>query len=353
MFSIETVWESMKRRWLFIAIITILCLVAGAASSFLSRGETVVNTAYTAEAAIYASPYESSDEGTRYNYEASDDRSITDTRHVVLSNEVAGEVRRQLGSDVTVTSPFWMDLRTDARYYMHFTYVACSASTPEKALQACQLATDLAMQEIGKLPNIKESFVSSAPAISNMSERAMDWGSDPMPDLSAAAPATASVSNSISVKTLIVFGLAGFVLSALVFAAYDIFTRKVRCRHDVERLLEVPVLADLKGTDRLASVADDIKVLMAKNGLDSTVAVGCVSGDQVAEVAGKLADAGVNVAGQCLVTEDNDASAVLRDAVSAVLVLKGSAASGAALDELKNKLCIAETPVLGAVFLRK
>ena len=104
MIDLTFVLESLKRRWIAIVIVTVLAAGCGVVSSASSSDSSApVAPTYTAEATIYVDAYESSD-ANEYNYVVSDGYFIADARRIVVSDSVAGEVRRTLGEDVSIAT---------------------------------------------------------------------------------------------------------------------------------------------------------------------------------------------------------------------------------------------------------
>lgn len=350
MINVETVLESIKRRWAPILGITILCLVAAVVVSLSDEGEEVVNTAYTAEAAIYVSANEKTVGESSYNYEVDNDKIITDARRTVVGPNVAGEVRGELGEEVKISSPFWVNPKTNTNYYTRYIFVVASAPSMELALEAANLAAEKAVEEINALPTVAEAFISSEAVLSNSSDRAANFGEDPFVE---EADPVVLASSAISVKKLVVFGMVGLAGSVALFAAFDVLTRRARSAADVERMLAVPVIGTLKGLEDAAGVvADDVRTLMKKCGFEAVVVVGGVAADNADNVAEVLRGEGVNVGDCFAVSETSDASSRLSDAACALIVLTNAKSSGKDLDRLQSKLCLAGTPALGAVFVK-
>ena len=80
-------------------------------------------------------------------------------------------------------------------------------------------------------------------------------------------------------KKLVIFGFIGAFLSIFGFAAFDILTRRVRSEGDVERLLDLPVLATASSNEDMARLAKSIRVLMGRSELSSLVVAGASAAD--------------------------------------------------------------------------
>lgn len=349
MFNLETIGESIRRHGLPIALITILLVALGAVSSF-KGGEASIEPQYTAEASLYVTGYEEAPDTQSYNYQlsGSEDMLITDARRVVVSNEVAGEVRRQFGEDVVVSSPFWVNEKTNANFYTRFIFVDVTAPSSETALEAADFAAEKAAGIIESTLPVSEVSVASPAVLSSAQGEAADFGVDAF--VSDENPIIA-VASGISVKNLVIFGFVGLVGSIIVFAAYDILSRRVRSERDIERLLSVPTLATVKGEGDYAFLAEDVRVLLERNGLGSVAVAGCVKGDGASEVAEALTQQGLKVTGSAAAAVEPDAVGLLARAEGIVIVLGYAAARGRDLDRLSEALRIAGTPLVGSVFV--
>ncbi|MEG2934568.1 MAG: hypothetical protein RR842_13415 [Gordonibacter sp.] len=350
MFNFETIGESVKRHWIPIVIVTLLLVAVGVVPSFSKGGETVVEPAYTAEASFYISGYEKSPEVGTYNYQlgGAEDMLITDARRVIVSNEVAGEVRRQFGEDVTVSSPFWVNEKTNGNFYTRFIFVDASAPTPEIALQATDFAAEKASQIIRETLPVTEVTIVSPAALSSVQGKAADFGVDK--PVSKENPLVA-VASSVNIKNVIIYGFVGLVGSLVVFVAYDVLSRRVRSVRDIERLLAVPSLASVRTEDDYAFLAEDVKVLLERNDIASLVVAGCVKADGAVQVAHALEQRGLTVTGSASAAVEPDAVQVLSQAEGVLIALGCATAKSRDLDRLSEALRIAGTPVVGAVFV--
>ena len=147
----------------------------------------------------------------------------------------------------------------------------------------------------------------------------------------------------------------GLFLSVLVFAAYDILSRRFRSPHDVEKILDVPVLVTLAGRQGdNAFLAEDVRVLLEKNDLKNVAVAGFVAGDGAASVAHdlgqKLGDAVIEAGS---LRDDPSCVQRLARADSVLLVLSYSAAKRADIAWAVEQMKVAGTPILGAVFRPK
>lgn len=350
MINAETVLDSVKRRWIFILVITAVCLGLAVASSISSDGEEVVNKTYTAQASVYVSANEKSEGEASYNYEVDDDRLMTDARRVVVSHSVAGEVRETLGEEVTIASPFWINTKSNTNFYTRFIFVSASAPTTELAIEAANLAAEKTVDVLNTMPTVSEAYVSDWAALAATGSRAADFGADPF--VVESDPIVVA-SSAISMKKLVVYGLVGLVGSVFLFAAFDILTRKARSAADVERLLGVPVIASVKDPRAVGSLVDDVRSIMAKHDFRSIAIVGGVEGDRANEIADALCTEGVFVSDTIVVADDMGAATKLIDAGCALVVLAYGKSSGKDIDLVESKLRLTGAPVIGAVFIGK
>ena len=258
MFNVGAVVESMRRHWIAIVVIFALALGAGAASSFLKTGseaQEISDKAYTAEASVYVT-LEAVD-GSMIS-EASD-RLISDARRTVISDKVAGEIRRIYGNEVSVYSPWWLDEEKNARYYSHYIFVDVSAPTQEIALAATNDAAKLAAEVMATTLPVKSVAVAEEAYLKQGDgSQAADRGVDALEEIESAAV----TSSAISVKKLVIFGFVGLFGAIFVFACVDILSRRIRSARDVERMLDLPVLGVIKGEEDYAGALAAADVLL-------------------------------------------------------------------------------------------
>lgn len=350
MINIETVLDSVKRRWIFILVITAVCLGLSVVSSLSSDGEEVVNRSYTAQASVYVSANEKSQGEAAYNYEVDDDKLIADARRVVVSHSVAGEVREALGEEVTIASPFWINSKSNTNFYTRFIFVSASAPTTELAIEAANLAAEKTVDVLNTMPTVSEAYVSDRAALATTNSRAADFGADPF--VVESNPIVVA-SSAISMKKLVVYGLVGLVGSVFAFAAFDILTRRARSAADVERLLGVPVIATVKDPFASGSFVDDARSIMAKHGFESIAVIGGVEGDRANEIADALRAEGISVSDAIVAADDVAAATKLINAGCALVVLAYGKSSGKDIDLVESKLRLTGAPVIGAVFIGK
>ena len=91
--TLGDLWGTFKRRIVFILLITVFCAGLVVAQSLL-KSEKVLATSYTAEATLYLSGAGSSEDTLAYNYELDESRELENARRIVISDSVAGEVKR-------------------------------------------------------------------------------------------------------------------------------------------------------------------------------------------------------------------------------------------------------------------
>lgn len=350
MFNFATIMESVRRRWLIILVVTVVALAAGFGSAILkssSQQESSGVTSYTAEAVIY---FQVNENDASMSASYANDFLLTDARRTVLNDSVAGEVRRTYGEDIQVTTPFWMDTQKDSRYTGHYVFVDVSAPSKEIALDAANMAADLAAGEMQRtLPINRAIIVDEAYITPSSLTAAADRGSEEL-----TVPEDIVIySSSISKKSLFIFGFVGLFGSIFVCACYDILSRRVRSAKDIERMTDISVLATLRSAPDFARAASCVDVLMKRNDLNSVVVAGICEKDDAKTVGTRIAE---NMARDCrkaIVLDDPDAASRLLQADSVLLVFAAGACSGEQLDAAMRTLRVANVPVLGAVFVPK
>lgn len=357
MFNFMTICESVKRHWIAIVVVTALCLGAGAALSFVRNGEVHVASTYTAEATLYVTGYgydeAIGEAGGQYNYSYNEQYAISEVRRIILSSEVAGTVRESYGEDVMITNPSWIDKPTNSPWTLRFVFVDATANDPDTALAAANEVAERTV-EVAKERLPIEDIVVHEPAVlkSGTSEAAADWGVDGFVSDAEESPAVASVVSGISLKNLVVFGFVGVFGSVFVFAAYDILSRRVRSARDVERLLDVPVLASVKGVSDFGAVAESVSALAVRNNLKHVLVAGASEKDDAREAFEALKGS-VSVEVSEVSLSDAGAVNAAMQADAVLLVLRSAASTGAQLGNALKRLGLAGTPVLGAVFIER
>ena len=212
---------------------------------------------------------------------------VTDSRRLVVSSEVAGAVRAKYGKEVTITVPTWMNDEKKSEYSTRFLYIDVAANDEETALAACEMTVELARQAIERTLPVESVTLAEPVAIKTGSaDRAANWGIDALPGEESTPIVAAS---GISMKKLVIFGFIGAFLSIFGFAAFDILTRRVRSEGDVERLLDLPVLATASSNEDMARLAKSIRVLMGRSELSSLVVAGASAADGAKNVERALA----------------------------------------------------------------
>ncbi len=355
MFNFATICESIRRHWVAIAIVAALSLCAGVASSFVRDDAEPSAASYTAEATLYLTGYGYGDKaaGEEYDYSYNESLMVTDARRLVVSSEVAGAVREQYGEDVSVSSPAWVNESKNTDYSTRFVYIDATASDAETAKAACQMALELTRSAVEEtLPVEKVEVVDEVALTSSGSSKAADWGSDAFvaEDVSFIEEAA----SGISMKKVVIFLFCGLALSIVAFASYDILSRRVRSSRDVERLLDLPVLASVAGDADLARLAQGVKVLMDRSDLSSVAVAGASSADGAAPVREALSKVdGIAVAPVVDLSGQADSASRLLECDTVLLVIAEGASSGAQLESALKQLRFAGVPVLGVAYLPK
>ena len=214
------------------------------------------------------------------------------------------------------------------------------------------MTVELAQQAIERTLPVESVTLAEPAAIKTGSaDRAANWGIDALPGEGSTPIVAAS---GISMKKLVIFGFVGAFLSIFGFAAFDILTRRVRSEGDVERLLDLPVLATASSNEDMARLAKSIRVLMGRSELSSLVVAGASAADGAKNVERALVGADeVSVTGLVDLSGDVDAASRVLGADSVLLVIAENASSSKQLECALKQLRIAGVPVLGVVFVPK
>ena len=349
MFNVGAVVESIRRHVVAIIVIFVLALGAGVASSYVKtddQAKEISEKAYTAEAVVY---FTMEDMDTSL-IDTQSDRMLSDARRTVLNDNVAGQIRCTYGSEVTVTSPWWLDEEKNARFYTNYVFVDVSAPTEEIALAAANDAAALAAQKMEETLPIKDAVVvDSAYLKAGDNTKVSDRGADKLENIESAV----ETSSSLSVKSLIIFGFVGLFGAIFVFACVDILSRRIRCERDIERMLDLSVLACVKTDADYARAASALSVLLARNGVDSVAIAGACPADGAAAAAQSISE---SMTQSVTCVDDLSSPAALASVASCgavALVFTEGAASGAQIDQALKAVRIADVPVAGAILISK
>ena len=356
MFNVETIGESARRHWIVIILVTVICVGAGAFSSYRANSGEQAARSYMAEAVIYVQDYGyASDDraGAGYNYSLSEGYMVNDARRIVMGNDVAGKIREAYkDDDITVSSPLWRDTERNENIDTRFVFVDVSASDADTAKEAANAAAALAVEKIEATLPVESAEISEAAYLRPDSGYAAEPGTDAIVEDEGDAPVTSVAARSISFKTVFVYGFVGLVLSVAVFAAYDILTRRVRSARDVERLLDIPVVETVRASCDTVRLASSVSALMARNGFSSMCVVGASADDGADDLARKLASALPDCKiGSVSFSEDEDGVLEVREYDAVLVVLRRAASRGSAIDAMMWRLRIADVPVIGSAFL--
>lgn len=351
MSSFVSVWESVKRHWVIVLVFTIACTILGLGSSFLNSNKSLSDGAgYSAEAAIYISGYESSDVNA-YNYQVSDGWLVGDARRIIVSDEVAGDVRRELGEDISIESPFWISKDTQAELYTHFIFVKATADTEELAMQATNLAVQKAMPLMKQYLPVSSVDLYSEATLSAGEKGATDYGTDKL------TPSEDSSELSTLSKKNIVLGFAGgLLISILGVAIYDLSSRKFRSAHDIKRLIDVSVLGVWHDSSDDELLAESVDILMSNNDLGSVTVAGFVKEDKAQEISRALQDSksfSKTVAlAEALSKRPEDLRTIAQhDCI--LLAVRASRAKHSDIIQAVERLRLVGAPILGAIFIPK
>ncbi len=360
-FNIITIAESIRRRWIAIAVVTAVCVGLGVFSAYGSSNKDQAAKRYTAEAVLYVQAYGYGDEmreGGAYNYSMNEGYMVADARKVVISNEVAGTVRRMYPDDnVTVSVPRWYIKDTKTEIDSRFIFINVSASNAGVAVEAADKAADLAVRYIGDtLPVESVSVSEQAYLRSGDGSHAGDLGVESLTSVEEeeSEPTAMEIRQPLDLKKVFIYGFVGLVLSVAVFAAYDILSRRVRSPHDVERLLDIPVLETVRSENDIIWLSNDVRAIMEQNGFAKLAVVGATEEDGASAVAAKLSNMLLSLKIDSVVLDaDTNGVSRVRESQAALIALKSSASKGSSIEKMLWRLKVADVPVVGSVFLAK
>lgn len=358
MVTFGTILESIKRHGVLIVVITLVCACIGAASSFVRGGTVEVATQYTAEFALYPVVYGYQDGvnngDEHYNYSLNETYALNDVRRIALSEDVSGAVRQQYGTDLAVSSPRWLQNETRSEYYSRYIFIDVTGTDADRVLAAAQAIADATVAKASEQVPLASISIAEAPALRGSTpNQAASWGTESFVDPTKVS-AVVETAASINPRQVVIWALLGLFAAIVVFACYDILSRRVRSPRDVERLLEIPVIGVARPGQVPPQLIDGVDALLVRNDLKSFSVAGAVAGDG----AEKLYDAFRDRLGDkaACVTDLADREGALAKVMSTdcvLLVLRYAAAKSRDLSLALQQLRLAGVPVLGAVFITK
>jgi capsular polysaccharide biosynthesis protein len=279
------------------------------------RQERVIPQSYTAEATILLSIDKGIDKTTEEQrmYNSVDEtRALENARHIVLSDSVAGEVRREFASrapDLVVSSPYIFDTELGLRTETTFVFVNATTTDAQAAVDAAnEVAVKATEAIVENLDAIKDARIYEEALLKDgKSTVAANPGQELTGSavLGEGAATSGGVLGSIDLKFMLLAVFVGLFGSAFCFCAYEILNRKIRTVHDAEAFTGIPVIARLsaleqaqeqddgteaKGQRELGVVASDAQVFFAKND-KKVIGVGSIADPGTSKtIADRLAD---------------------------------------------------------------
>lgn len=366
MIDARFVAQCFMRRWWLILLCTVLAAAAGGVWAEEPEVAEEPAATYVAEATIYVNDYKSA-EVNEYNYALNETLLISDARHIVLSNSVAGEVRRKYGEGVRISTPFWVDTNTDLDYASHFIFVDAIAESEQVALDAADMAVDLAVEKMSEQIGFETVEVYEPAVLKSVVGRAADFGADGLdPSSVVKVPQFANAQKGSvedngtgsAAKTILVSGFCAFALSFALVVAYYYINRRFRNASDVERILGVPLL----GVADKDSISVDLKEALTpllldeicqRNDAKRVLACGLPQDNCVDEVSALLKECcSVLVLGTFRLSNAAQDRALLEDADGMVLVILQNAANARQITQMTHMLNLLQVPVAGAIFIR-
>ncbi len=369
----------------------------------LLKSEKVLTTTYTAEATLYLTGAGSSEDTLAYNYELDEHRELENARRIVVSDSVAGEVKRAFSEQdpgLTITAPFPYDQYKADRVSTNFVYIDATSSDLQVAIDAANQTAQMAVEKIADtIVNVEKVVVYEDAIIkSGDSSFAADPGTQPTGESALDSGENPAVSGlaKIDKKNLAIAFFVGLFGSAFIFCVYEILNRKIRTAHDAEVMVGVPVIASISAADvfdqkaslAVTQLANDIQVLLPASE-DKVISVVSIANPEASanltqslaasferaklavsvvkatgataenlEVMQKAVDAAKADDGFVLIDAGalaNDAQATLGVAASTavLLVTRQQEAGSAQIKKALRQLQIADKPLLGIALLVK
>ncbi len=346
------VLESIKRHARFVVVLTLAALLCGAGLSAFQALRSQAGSSYIAEVTFYVDGHES-DEVKEYNYELNEDYLASDIRRIIVSGKVAGEVRKEYGSEVSITTPYWVNRETKNNIYSHYIYAEVSAPTAELALAAAQAVAERTLVQVDEQLDVSTIQVAEGPLLKTVSGMAADYGVDDIDDA-----AFKQDPRLIDPKTLIVVAFCGLALAILVSVLKDLRDGRIHSKNDVVRLFGVPVL-DVVPRDQVDQLtafyrsATILGSLAKRDGLASVGVCGMGLADEVGAAARCLGEACDGFSVACAVDLLDGGSAMLAlSKVDAVLLVVEQGSGGAKqLGTVSDLLNASEIPCAGALLI--
>jgi capsular polysaccharide biosynthesis protein len=376
--TLSDLFGTIRRRIVWILVIAVLCAGSALALNLFER-EQVVAKSYTAEATIYVfqGVY---DEGEP-NYSIENLRMIESARRIVVSDKVAGEVRRaylEQDDSLTINSPYAYDTGIATRIMSFYVYVDATARSPELALAAANEVAERAVEEMRRtFPTFSRAEVFDTAYLRAASGTyAAEPGSDPLVSANAEdlGEVRGSVFSRIDKKAALLALFVGLFGSAFIFCAYELLNRRIRTAHDAEVLIGVPVIAQLDKSSApgdtsdaeafdasVGLVASDVEVML-KNLDPKTLAVVSIASNATCEacvtalnreLGSRDATATYTIRSAGSFAEEPKATVTVSDASAALLVTRTNEASSRQIKVAIRQLQIADTPLVGIVLVNR
>jgi capsular polysaccharide biosynthesis protein len=373
----------------------------------LLRQEQILPQKYTAEAAILLSINKEAlneNEAAQQYLSLNESRALENARYIVLSDAIAGEVRREFAnrdSNLVISAPYIFDTELGLRTDTTFIFIDATASEPQIAIDAANATAERALLAIGEnLEAIKDASIYERAFLKDGDSKI---AANPGKDLTGSSVpsvenvVSSSPATSLDIKSILIAVFIGLFGSAFCFCAYEILNRKIRTAHDAEALVGIPVIAQLPALEGLDSteaqcelgvIVSATQVFLAKND-KKVIGFGSIADSKTSEaVAARLVDEmkilGVKAA--LIARTDNnsvsldrqrqlveqtgltndvimvdigalansaDATAIAATTDAVLLVTQAHKASAGQIKKAIQQLQIADIPLLGSVLIAK
>lgn len=355
MIHFSTLLASIKRNLLWILGICMLAVVASLALDKLHHQENPA-VSYQAQASVHYTVdtlyQDAKSDGSEFDYLGA--YVVNSVSRIIESNEVAGEVRRQMGDDrISVQQAVWKNSQAELAN-SEFATISAFAPTKEEAVLAADKAAELTIEQMQRYLSVKNLSISSPAQLVNSQDGslAFNFGTQSLKDFEP------SVSSGISKRRLLIFIFLALFGSTALFVAKDLLSRRAYTPEDLERLSGIPSLYELKAGDIQAweRAAYNLRAVMRHEDLNEAALLGICAADKVDEahdaLAPHLAQASERIAAVGSLDKAQGLT-VLEGASAVVLLVRSGAARGSELANAVRDLSLSGKKVLGCIFVKR
>ncbi len=109
--------------------------------------------------------------------EFNENTMMNDVRRIIVSKEVAAQIREEYGEDITITTPDWKDTATKTSWTTRFCFIDVTAEDPDLALkvadEVANKVCDIAKETV---PLSQVEVFDSAALKATDNSNANEWG---------------------------------------------------------------------------------------------------------------------------------------------------------------------------------